>query len=98
MLANLKLDIHNIRGENNPHSKLTKEEVTEIQNLLKNIKLSIYEIADRYKLHYSNIYRINRGESWPDPKITYPIRSWNSEARPDEKSGRAKSKINKFMI
>lgn len=79
-----------LRGENNPNSKLTLNQVQEIRQLLKNSKLSQQEIAKLYGIAFSTVYRINSGESWNDSTLSYPIRTWNELGHFGETSGRSK--------
>lgn len=62
------------RGESNPQNVLSLEQVKEVRNKLETTKLTPQEIADQYGVHYTTIYRINRGEIWFDSDIDYPIR------------------------
>lgn len=84
---NCILPTDSLRGEHNIKNKISKQEVDEIKNLLKNSKLTIKEIANKYNLSLSNIYRINRGEIWNDFTQLYPIRFENQLARKGSKNG-----------
>ena len=84
-------------GENNPNSTLTKDQVNEIKDLLLNSTISQQDIAKNYKVAFSTIYRINRGESWYDTNSDYPIRKWNELAHYGEKSGRSKLTDNEVI-
>lgn len=79
-----------MRGEDNPNSKLSLTQVQEIKQLLKNTKLSQQEIAKKYNLSFSTVYRINKGEIWNDSALSYPIRTWNELGHFGESSGRSK--------
>ena len=54
--------------------KLTKQQVLEINDLLKNTNLSPIEIGNRYKVSNDTITAINRGKTYHDNNINYPIR------------------------
>lgn len=79
-----------LKGENNPNATLQYEQVVEIIDLLLNSKISQQEIANRYNVAASTVYRINKGETWHDSNVKYPIRAWNDLGRYGEKSGRSK--------
>lgn len=72
---------HKIEGENYPirikkgRQKLTELQAEDIKALLKTTNLSYQAIADRYNVSKSNIYQINKGNSFYREKDTYPIRS-----------------------
>ena len=55
-------------------AKLSKKEVCEIQELLANTDMSETEIAAKYNMTIYAISDINRGASWKDDSINYPIR------------------------
>lgn len=78
----------NILAETNPKAKLNWDQVHEIKKALKETKVTFYEIADYYHVHCTQIYRINRGESWKENNESYPIRTWNAEARIGKDNGR----------
>lgn len=77
----------NSLAETNPHAKLNWDQVHEIKDILINSSITINEIADYYHVHISQIYRINRGESWREDN-EYPLRKWNLEARNGQQNGR----------
>lgn len=58
---------------------MTKKELNKIIELLRDENLSIKEIALKFDRHFSQIYRINRGESWHNDSIKYPIRDTTIE-------------------
>lgn len=58
---------------------IKQKELNEIIELLKDKTVAIKEIAQRYNKHLSQIYRINRGESWYNNSIKYPIRDMTIE-------------------
>lgn len=72
---------HKIEEENYPirikkgRQKLTELQAEDIKALLKTTNLSYQAIADRYNVSKSNIYQINKGNSFYREKDTYPIRS-----------------------
>lgn len=51
-----------------------KQRVNEIKELLLNSKMSIQEIARRYNITVESVTNINRGHSWFQEDINYPIR------------------------
>lgn len=62
-------------GNNAPTSKiLTKENVNDIINLLKNTTKSQEEIAQLFKVSQREISGINLGQNWLQSNIEYPIR------------------------
>lgn len=64
-------------GETNPAAVLTQKQVDKILDLLLNTKKSINQISEETGVPVRNIHHINRGESWYNPKYTYPIRLIN---------------------
>lgn len=78
-----------ISGILNPKHSLKIDEVITIQNLLATSKLLIADIARTYNVELSTIYRINKGETWYNNTLTYPIRKWNNEERPGSKNGQS---------
>ena len=54
------------RGEDAPGAKLTYQEADDIKELLRDGKLSTYEIADMYGVSKSTIVGIRRGTTWSD--------------------------------
>lgn len=62
-------------GENPPNfSKLTKEDVDKIQELLINSDLKEIEIAQKFNVHQTTITKINQGLNWINSQLTYPLR------------------------
>lgn len=61
------------------NSKLKREDVFEIRQLLKETDISMVDISKKYKVNSSSISDINCGDIWYDSDIEYPIRpmSWN---------------------
>lgn len=51
-----------LTGEDNPQSKLTCEDVINIENDLRNTVLKQTDIAKKYNVHQSQISRINKGK------------------------------------
>lgn len=78
-----------ISGTLNPKHKLQVQDVLDIQNELSNSKILISELATKYDVQVSTIYRINRGETWYNSELSYPIRTWTDEARPGSQNGRS---------
>ena len=52
------------RGENQAHSKLKREEVLQIKEMLSDEELTHQEIADIFDVDRSQITRINTGQHW----------------------------------
>ena len=46
-------------------------------------------MATKYDVQVSTIYKINRGETWYNSELSYPIRTWTDEARPGSQNGRS---------
>lgn len=63
-----------LRGDNNPNTTHTNEQVQLVINLLKDTKLSTKEIAKKTGYDISSIERINTGIMWRNDNINYPIR------------------------
>lgn len=78
-----------LRGEFNPNSTNTKEDVENIKQLLYNTDIPIKDIAAKYNITPSTVYRINTGKIWTDSRISYPIRKTNKLARIGEANGRS---------
>ena len=61
--------------ENHPMAKLTNIQVLDIKEILKNTKISQYEIANKYNINQSEISQINQGKKWGSlGSYEYPIR------------------------
>ena len=54
--------------------KMTSELLNNIIQDLKEDKLTIKEIAEKYNFHSNMITNINQGHSWFDENLTYPIK------------------------
>lgn len=65
---------YNLKGEYHSQAKLTKLEVEEIRDLLRNTKIPYEEIANKYNVSKATISNINTGSRWNDESITYPLR------------------------
>lgn len=52
------------RGEENPSSKLTEEEVIRIRRKLERNEKTVKEVSEKYKVSTTVIYKIRSGESW----------------------------------
>lgn len=61
-------------GTNNHNSKITKEQLEEIYNLLENSDKSMLEIGKKYNMASSGISNINNGRTYKDKNREYPIR------------------------
>ncbi len=55
--------------------KLSLDEVQEIKHILATSLTSYQELANKYDVSKSSIYSINKGETYRDENIIYPIRS-----------------------
>lgn len=51
------------RGTKTSHSRLSEDKISKIRILLKS-GISKQKIADIFKVNYTTIYKINRGETW----------------------------------
>lgn len=65
-------------GEFHPMCKHSKDEIQQIQHLLKNTNNSFIEIAEQFNYNPTSINRINLGQLWYDEAIVYPIRKENT--------------------
>lgn len=61
-------------GEHIIGKKLTKKQVKEIKELLKNTQISYKEIAEKYQIRYVLVSCINTGIFWKEINEEYPIR------------------------
>lgn len=61
------------RGGNN-RTKLTDEQIEEIRNKIANTKMSYSEICAEYDCSSGFLTAINKGESYPSPNYSYPLR------------------------
>lgn len=78
-----------ISGVLNPKHKLQIQDVLIIQEDLMHSTKTIASIAIQYDVQLSTIYRINRGETWYNSNLSYPLRTWTEEARPGSQNGRS---------
>lgn len=63
-------------GINNSNAAFNQQQLNEILFLLKNKKeLSMQEIAKIYNVNKDTILKINRGETYIQPNLSYPIRT-----------------------
>lgn len=79
-----------LTGENNPNAKLSVNEVLEIYELLRNTDTPAKEIAEMYSIDRTHVYRLNRGDFFVQPGVTYPVRTETYYARPGTANGRGK--------
>ena len=78
------------KGEKHGQAKLTQQEVNDIKFLLKNTKMTLGEISQKYNnISKSTLSMINQGKIWNDNQIEYPIRKTNYGSSGD-KNPRAK--------
>lgn len=61
-------------GYQNHQAKFTKEKLQLVYNDLKDNKLSLEQIANKYNINISSISRINNGHTYHQENIIYPIR------------------------
>lgn len=61
-------------GDSAPYHKLTPSQVLEIIQRLKTTHDNIYVIAKDFNVGGTTIHYINRGQQYPQPNETYPIR------------------------
>lgn len=76
------------RGENNPFSKLTENDVIEIRRLIQNKELSRNEIAKKFNISKCSVNGIIIGRSWKFSKGD--IQKRQSKSQQGEKNPRAK--------
>lgn len=62
-----------------------QEILNNIVNDLKENKLTILEISEKYDLTKDTIYRINSGKNHVNPNLTYPIRIVSGSSKHDKK-------------
>ena len=66
------------RGIENPNAVLNKQQLIEIIDLLKyHHELSIKDIAEKYNVSYSVIFRISNGTAYYQENLLYPLRRFN---------------------
>ena len=74
---------HKRSYENYPIRDITLEKKIRRDKIINSLytekDLSIKEIAKKYNMTFGQIYRINKGESWYDDSIKYPIRNTTTE-------------------
>ena len=63
-----------IRKRNKGNEKIDKDTLTLILNDIENSKISLAKIAEKYMVSKDTIYRINKGETYYQENITYPLR------------------------
>lgn len=61
-------------GSNPGDTVLSKEQVTQIQNLLINSKLTEAEISKQFSISQRMVSGINLGQNWIDTNLSYPLR------------------------
>lgn len=64
-------------GEDNPMSKITETQKTQVENLLLDSNLSMQEIGQMCNVSYRTVSNINLGNAWKNPTLTYPLRQNN---------------------
>lgn len=77
-------------GINNVASKFSIKDIKNIQYLLKNTDIPIYQIAEQYNCNRNTISRLNQGETYFDLLISYPIRKNKYISKSGCKNGNAK--------
>lgn len=63
------------------HSSLSYNQVEEIKQLLMTSNISQVEIGKKYKVSNMTISDINRGITWVDEELNYPLRQFNIKER-----------------
>lgn len=77
-------------GTNNPNAAFNQEQLNEIIDILKNEPLiNMIEIANRYHVSIETIRCINRGKTYHQENLSYPIRQSYNQKR-TRRSGNAK--------
>lgn len=70
------------RGVENLNASLNAKQLDEIIFLLQNeTKLSLIDIATKYNVSQSTIFKISQGQSYYNPNLKYPLRSNNHESQ-----------------
>lgn len=68
------------RGTKNCNASFTQKQLDEIVDLLINhTELSYIEIANKFNVVQDTIYRISKGLTYHNPKLTYPLRDNNHD-------------------
>lgn len=65
---------YNMSTKANLQRKFTKEQVEEVQNLLKNSTLKNKEIAEMFDASRTWVSLVNKGELWYNKNLEYPLR------------------------
>lgn len=69
------------KGIENPNSIFSQEQLNEIIDLLLNhTEYSYEDIAKKYKVSKSNIYKISKGYTYNQPNLKYPLRNNNHDS------------------
>lgn len=65
-----------LRGTRNNHSKFAEKDIVEIRKLLKNPSVTLDEIAAAYGVNSHTISNLNKGKTYHDSAVSYPIRDF----------------------
>lgn len=76
-------------GVSNVASKFSEEDIKEIRHLLANSDIPIYQIAALYNCNRNTISRLDKGETYYDDNIDYPIRKIIYKPKSGFKNGNA---------
>lgn len=68
-----------LKGENNPASVITESIANEIKQDLLNKNIRRRTIKEKYKITEDILRHINRGDSWRDERLTYPLRGFEAD-------------------
>jgi len=70
-----------LQGENNPHTNLSEETITNIQKDMLNYSISRQQIIKKYHITQDIFRHINEGSSWRKDNLTYPLRPTEKELK-----------------
>lgn len=77
-------------GVNNVASKFTQEDIDNIRKLLIETDIPIYQIAEQYNCNRNTINRLDKGETYFDNTLSYPLRKNKYVPKSGSQNGNAK--------
>ena len=77
-------------GINNIASKFSQEDIIKIRDLLINTDIPIYQIAEMYNCNRNTINRLDKGETYFDITLSYPLRKKKYIPKGGSQNGNAK--------
>lgn len=66
-------------GNENLKTKIKDEQLPELFEMLKDVSIPFYKIAEHFGVSRSQIYRINKGEFRKQENLNYPIRKYSQQ-------------------